>query len=158
MLVVVDGSVGVVSYDGFKFNCSVCSNSFCRHAKHVKKLKAEGDNIELKDFFSKRPRSAKEKKIHVVSSKKIPFLPTKDMEKNLLCQFGKNDLIFCIDNDLECCSGAELIECYSTNKKMYTKNAIHDCKGKFVLNKHNRSYVKHWLNSRKYLLAFWFDT
>ena len=63
MLVVVDGSVGVVTYDGFRFTCSVCSNTYCRHAKHIKKLKAEGDNnIELKDFFSKTKRSPKGKK------------------------------------------------------------------------------------------------
>ena len=134
MLVMVNGSVGVVSYDGQKFSCSVCSLSYCRHAGHLKKMKAEGNyDNEHTDFFSQKQCSRVVKDgPHAVSKKKIPFIPTQNMKKFLRDQFHENEVheneVIIFKECVKCCSESESKENY-THAKVFTKSAIHKCKG-----------------------------
>ena len=130
MLVLLKGSVGVVSYDGNKLWCAVCLVSFCRHCAHLKIKKKRG---EVKSFFSKtysvKPRYERK----AVSFKKIPFAPNSKMGKHLasLNLLKTDDRIVCEDEDVRCCSG-EMTNCVQNGVKLITKSGTSDCEGKII--------------------------
>ena len=127
MLVLLKGSVGVVSYDGLKLWCGVCQVSFCRHCAHLKMKKQKG-GAQL--FFSKTYSAHKRYKRLAVSSQKIPFIPNSEMEKQLasLDSLKKEDLIVCED-DIQCC----IHMTRSVNHvKLVTKTCVYNSKGEKI--------------------------
>ena len=74
ILVVVDGSPGVVSNIGSKLQCCICNTIFCSHCLHMKKLKKDTSQADfVLEFFKETPISKPSTWRHAESWKKIPF-------------------------------------------------------------------------------------
>ena len=131
-----EGSVAAVTFDGTRFFCCICENSYCVHCAYLKIKKNRGDDVPeyLDNLFKKTKMHKSPKTRESTSWKRIPFNmddpETMKPPSHYLLKAGENYV--CEDKDTSChfCNKETLWEISSIKLlTLFCKGYSINCKG-----------------------------
>ena len=138
LMMIYNGSIGVLTCDNGKFSCIVCKEPFCDHVYAAKKHQLEDCPPPLiTEMINVSVPSATPRKymLNAVTRHKIPFYATDTLQASLREPVestvkNEDNILICEDDDSICvnCEG-DVVGTGFKLVKLFTLFKVYDCKG-----------------------------